>query len=200
MTIHLGRGLPRGSSNLPGGKTGRLIAALVGFAPGGACLARTVARPAGELLPHPFTLTPGREAEGGLLSVALARGHPRWALPSALPCGARTFLPAPKAPGGHPARPADRRRPPPETHQYGGSAPTRAEPWTHRMLAHPPRTRFAGRRPPQRLVGRDHHFVGAVGAHASVLRSIGGRPRLAVAAVGYGQSWVGVTFFESSKG
>jgi len=57
MTIHLGRELPHGSSNLPGGKTGRLIAALFGFAPGGACLARTITRPAGELLPHPFTLT-----------------------------------------------------------------------------------------------------------------------------------------------
>jgi len=57
MTIHLGRELLHGSSNLPGGKTGHLIAALFGFAPNGACLARTVARPAGELLPHPFTLT-----------------------------------------------------------------------------------------------------------------------------------------------
>ena len=57
MTIHLGRELLHGSSNLPGGKTGRLIAALFGFAPDGACLARTVTRPAGELLPHPFTLT-----------------------------------------------------------------------------------------------------------------------------------------------
>lgn len=62
MTIHLGRELPLGSSNLPGGKTGRLVATLFGFAPGGACLARTVARPAGELLPHPFTLTAGEPA------------------------------------------------------------------------------------------------------------------------------------------
>src|SRR3984893_17741120 len=29
---------------------------------------------------------------GGLLSVALSAGHPAWALPSTLPCGARTFL------------------------------------------------------------------------------------------------------------
>ncbi len=37
-----------------------------------------------------------------------------------------------------------------------GKPQTRAEPWTHRMLAHPPRTRFAGLRWPQRLGGRDH--------------------------------------------
>src|SRR5207302_8972531 len=29
---------------------------------------------------------------GGLLSVALSAGRPAWALPSTLPCGARTFL------------------------------------------------------------------------------------------------------------
>jgi hypothetical protein len=47
---------------------------LFGLAPSGVCLARPVTRPAGELLPHRFTLTP-REASlarGGLLSVALS--------------------------------------------------------------------------------------------------------------------------------
>lgn len=116
MTIPLGRELPPGSSNLPGGRTGRPVAALFGFAPGGACLARTVARPAGELLPHPFTLTADSKKGGGLLSVALARGHPRWELPSTMPCGARTFLPTPLASSDHPARPPIGRKPPPGTH------------------------------------------------------------------------------------
>src|SRR5207302_4635286 len=36
----------------------------------------------------------GHRRDGGLLSVALVRGvSPPWALPSTLPCGARTFLP-----------------------------------------------------------------------------------------------------------
>ena len=44
----------------------------------------------GELLPRRFTLTP--ENRGGLFSVALSRGHPRFALRTILPCGVRTFL------------------------------------------------------------------------------------------------------------
>ncbi len=44
----------------------------------------------GELLPHRFTLTPVNR--GGLFSVALSRGHPRFALRTILPCGVRTFL------------------------------------------------------------------------------------------------------------
>jgi len=53
---------------------------LRGLAPGGVCRARPVARPAGALLPHRFTLTRRRPGEqvacpspGGLLSVALSR-------------------------------------------------------------------------------------------------------------------------------
>jgi len=50
---------------------------LLGLAPDGVCRARPVTRPAGELLPHRFTLTGGpfsrrRGAAGGLLSVALS--------------------------------------------------------------------------------------------------------------------------------
>jgi len=50
---------------------------LLGLAPDGVCRARPVTRPAGELLPHRFTLTGGplsrrRLAAGGLLSVALS--------------------------------------------------------------------------------------------------------------------------------
>jgi len=36
---------------------------------------------------------------GGLLSVALSSPHGDWALPSTLPCGARTFLPSAKSRG-----------------------------------------------------------------------------------------------------
>ena len=48
---------------------------LSGLAPGGVYLAATVARRAGGLLHHRFTLT--RPRTGGLLSVALSRGSPR---------------------------------------------------------------------------------------------------------------------------
>ena len=47
---------------------------LLGLAPGGVCLAATVARRAGELLPHRFTLTD--LSDGGLFSVALSVGFP----------------------------------------------------------------------------------------------------------------------------
>ena len=67
--------------NQPAGRTGRMIAgrircSLFDLAPGGVCLARLVAQPAGELLPHRFTLTARtsrRGPRGGLLSVALSR-------------------------------------------------------------------------------------------------------------------------------
>ena len=52
---------------------GRVRRFLFDLAPGGVCLARPVTRPAGELLPHRFTLTSRTEARrGGLLSVALS--------------------------------------------------------------------------------------------------------------------------------
>src|SRR5882724_10651189 len=44
---------------------------------------------------------------GGLLSVALSAGRPAWALPSTLPCGARTFL-SPVRDGAAVARPTAR--------------------------------------------------------------------------------------------
>jgi hypothetical protein len=107
VAIHLGRTLPSASCGLPGGasprkRTGRPYL-LLGLAPGGACRAAPVARCAGELLPHRFTLTGRLPAAGGLFSVALSAGHPAWDLPSALPCGVRTFLdpgkPEPRPPG-----------------------------------------------------------------------------------------------------
>jgi len=45
---------------------------LLDLAPGGVCRARPVTRPAGELLPHRFTLTCRTSRRGGLLSVALS--------------------------------------------------------------------------------------------------------------------------------
>ncbi len=45
-------------------------------------------------LTPPFHPYPPHEAEGGLLSVALSGDCSPWALPSTLPFGARTFLPA----------------------------------------------------------------------------------------------------------
>ena len=77
---------------------------LLGLAPGGACRAGSIARAAGELLPHRFTLTArGEPRAGGLLSVAPSRGHPRLGLPSTLPCGVRTFLERSKTVRGRPA-------------------------------------------------------------------------------------------------
>ena len=111
--ISLGRRLPGASSGLPESvtraalhpslRTGLLsyLALLrVGFTE-----PSPVTRPAGELLPHRFTLTAPVEPSGGLFSVALfRRGRPPWALPTTLPCGVRTFLPRelPRA-GDHPA-------------------------------------------------------------------------------------------------
>lgn len=80
MIISLGRRLPGASSgHTREPHAGRAspalasrIALLFGLAPGGVYRAGPVARVAGELLPHRFTLT-AREG-GGLFSVALVRG------------------------------------------------------------------------------------------------------------------------------
>ena len=75
---------------------GRIRCSLFDLAPGGVCLARPVARPAGELLPHRFTLT-ARSREGSGAAVCFLLHFPgpcgRWALPITMSCGARTFLP-----------------------------------------------------------------------------------------------------------
>src|SRR4051812_40973315 len=70
---------------------------LSGLAPGGVCLATTVARRAGGLLHHRFTLTSGGpEAVCSLWHFPAS--HLGWLLATTLPCGARTFL------GGSPQR------------------------------------------------------------------------------------------------
>ncbi len=61
MTIHLVSMLPSRSSDLPGNSGGPPSnVPLFGLAPGGVYLAPVVTDGTGELLPHPFTLTPAR--------------------------------------------------------------------------------------------------------------------------------------------
>lgn len=76
MIISLGRQLPGASSDLPGSHPDRAnppssffpfgqsdnVAPLFGLAPSGVCQAKPVTRPAGELLPHRFTLTPAHRS------------------------------------------------------------------------------------------------------------------------------------------
>jgi|SRR5581483_1714686 len=83
MVIPLDGRLPGRSSGLTRGPERaalrprrRGLALLFGLAPGGVCRAGPVARAAGALLPHRFTLTARPEAPGGLLSVALSVGSP----------------------------------------------------------------------------------------------------------------------------
>ena len=80
--IHLGRTSPFASCGLPGGcPEGRAghPCLLLGLAPDGVCRAAAVARDAGELLPHRFTLT--RPRPGGLFSVALSADRSAWDIP-----------------------------------------------------------------------------------------------------------------------
>ena len=85
-----------------------LCPALLDLAPGGVYRAAHVTVGAGALLPHRFTLT---AADPSVRAAVCSlwhcpAGHPGLALPTTLPCGARTFL----EPAGHPAgsRPPDR--------------------------------------------------------------------------------------------
>jgi len=104
VAIHLGRALPLASCGLPGGcPEGRAghPCLLLGLAPDGVCPAAPVTRRAGELLPHPFTLTRG--VSGGLLSVALSAGRPAWDFPQRPALWSPDF-PRPGVPDrGHPA-------------------------------------------------------------------------------------------------
>jgi hypothetical protein len=83
----------------PGG-AGHAIGPLFDLAPGGVCHAAPLARPPGGLLHHLFTLAARLAARGGIFSVALsvdadlAASLPR-SPRDTLPCGVRTFLPAP---------------------------------------------------------------------------------------------------------
>ena len=91
MTINLGRRLPAASSGQPG-RLGRAPLSL----PYLALLRAGFGRPAvhttaGGLLPHHFTLIPPRK--DGMFLFHFPSSYLAWALPSALPGGARTFLP-----------------------------------------------------------------------------------------------------------
>ena len=99
MTIHLVLMLPSRSSDLPGNSGGPPSnVPLFGLAPGGVYLASSVTTGAGELLPHPFTLTRRNRQTPFPQAVSFLWHFPSrrrdWALPSTLSCGARTFLPS----------------------------------------------------------------------------------------------------------
>ena len=85
--------------------TGRAIL-LLGLAPDGVCRARPVTRPAGELLPHRFTLTCRGEspATGGLLSVALSLASRPVGVTHHRTLWSPDFPPAQIWAGGRPAR------------------------------------------------------------------------------------------------
>ena len=78
---------------------------LLGLAPGGVCRATTIARRAGALLPHRFTLTCGPKAHRRSLSVALVRQvTPTWLSPASCPVESRlssTLQHATPRPPGH---------------------------------------------------------------------------------------------------
>src|ERR1700721_4492354 len=71
---------------------------LLDLAPGGVYQAAAVACDAGGLLHRRFTLTPRTGREAVCFLWHCPAGHPGSALPTTLPCGARTFLTGP-APG-----------------------------------------------------------------------------------------------------
>ncbi len=101
-TISLGRPSPDASSSLPGDSAGRLISPYVTLHQAGFAQVSGCPEPRA-LLPHDCTLTddpqfPLSERTRGLRPPAVCfcgtflGVAPHWVLPSALPCGARTFL------------------------------------------------------------------------------------------------------------
>ena len=131
-SIHLGQASPPGSSSLPGGlahRSGRRGRATLDppirpcSAWGLPCPLRY--RTGGALLPHPFTLTPGRFRGQSALCGTFPRVAAAGCYPACCPSGVRTFLCAPRAAAdahllqpqlnstltgrpchGHPSRPA----------------------------------------------------------------------------------------------
>src|SRR6185503_18229737 len=112
------------------------------LAPGGVYRAAAVTCGAGGLLHHRFTLTP---ADAGAVCFLwhCPAGHPGSALPTTLPCGARTFLGAPRC--REATRPPGRlaRR---YCSRIGRSAPEGAP----SRRARPPRATPGRRTPPSR--------------------------------------------------
>ena len=109
MTINLAPPLPTGSSGQPEGTGPGALMPARGQAspPIWPCSARGLAGL--RLTPEPVgsypTISPLPPInEGGMFLCHFPSGHPAWALPSAPPGGARTFLPSPPraGTGGHP--------------------------------------------------------------------------------------------------
>jgi len=112
-------GLQRSTRMLGRAALGRILSDL---APGGVYLAAPVTWGAGGLLHHRFTLT----APGGAAVCFLwhcPAGLPGWALPTTLPCGARTFLDASLSCGRRRDRPASPSRGSKRTAARAAAAP-----------------------------------------------------------------------------
>ena len=90
--IHLGRASPRASCDLPGSGAGHACRSPIWSCSGRGLPCHRCYHRRGALLPHLFTLTRARRAVYFLWHFPWARAPQ--ALPGALPCGARTFLPA----------------------------------------------------------------------------------------------------------
>ena len=100
--IHLGRASPRASSDLPGSSAGHACRSPIRSCSGRGLPCHRCRHRRGALLPHLFTLTRAWRAVCFLWHFPWARAPQ--ALPGALPCGARTFLPAARR-GAAAARP-----------------------------------------------------------------------------------------------
>ena len=103
--IHLGLPLPTASCGLPASigrvaldRSRRELRSPLDLAPGGVYQAAAVTCGAGGLLHRRFTLTPRTRRGAVCFLWHCPAGHPGSALPTTLPCGARTFLTGP-APG-----------------------------------------------------------------------------------------------------
>ena len=132
------------------------------LAPGEVYPASPIARAPGGLLHHRFTLTPAAEAAVAVCSLLhFLAGCPGWVLPTALLCGARTFLGAPGGPDA--TRPSGRPVCALEGTGFRGASPraalrspratartTRAGPWPRWPAGRRGRSRRAGptRTPP----------------------------------------------------
>jgi hypothetical protein len=74
------------------------------LAPGGVYQAAAVTCGSGGLLHHRFTITARPKPEAVCFLWHYPAGHPGSALPTTLPCGARTFLTGPRGPARPPGR------------------------------------------------------------------------------------------------
>src|ERR1700682_4252559 len=97
VAICLGRRLAGASSDrYPGARRAAVNALLFGLAPGGVCLAGRSPGRRWALTPpfHPYLAARLRRhlLPGGSFLWHFPSGRPDWVLPSALLCGARTFL------------------------------------------------------------------------------------------------------------